>query len=149
MWNLVPLPGVKPGPPALGAQSLSHWTSRKVLGHLPLSQSFLSSNLGMVHPEVFSISPSACPIASKINSLKNFLTIYLLLLSSHNVHHQKSVKACQDEFYIVYVMKSISKPAEPPSSSGYSHSSPLSHRRLFAVVQIATTVFPTLQSCLP
>ena len=99
MWNLVPLSGVKPGPPALGAQSLSHWTPRKVLGHLPLSQSFLSSNLGMVRPEVFSISPSACPIASKINSLKNFLTIYLLLLPSHNVHHQKSVKACQDESY--------------------------------------------------
>ena len=103
MWNLVPLPGIKPGPPALGAQSLNHWTPRKVLGHLPLSQNFLSSNLGMVHPEVFSISPSACPIASKINSLKNFLTIYLLLLPSCNAHHQKSVKACQDEFYIVYV----------------------------------------------
>ena len=26
MWDLVPWPGIKPGPPALGAQSLSHWT---------------------------------------------------------------------------------------------------------------------------
>ena len=150
MWDLMPLSGIKPRPPALGAQSLSHWTPRKVLGHLPLSQSFLSSNLGMVSPEVFSFSPSACPRASKINSLKNFLTIYLLLLPSHNAHHQKSVKACQDEFYIVYLMKSISKPTEPHSSSGYSHSSPLSHGRLFfAVVQIASTVFPRLQGCLP
>ena len=24
IWNLVPLPGIKPGPPALGVQSLSH-----------------------------------------------------------------------------------------------------------------------------
>ena len=26
-WDLVPRPRVKPGPPALGAQSLSHWTT--------------------------------------------------------------------------------------------------------------------------
>ena len=28
MWNLVPSPGKEPQPPALGAQSLSHWTTR-------------------------------------------------------------------------------------------------------------------------
>ena len=31
MWGLVPWPGIEPEPPALGAQSLSHWTSRKSL----------------------------------------------------------------------------------------------------------------------
>ena len=30
MWDLVLWPGINPGPPALGAQSLSHWTTRKV-----------------------------------------------------------------------------------------------------------------------
>ena len=30
MWDLVPRPGIKPGPPALGARSLSHWTTREV-----------------------------------------------------------------------------------------------------------------------
>ena len=30
MWNLVPRPGIKLRPPALGAWSLSHWTARKV-----------------------------------------------------------------------------------------------------------------------
>ena len=30
MWNLFPLPGIEPGPPALGAWSLSHGTSREV-----------------------------------------------------------------------------------------------------------------------
>ena len=30
MWDLVPQPGIKPGPPALGAESLSHWTTREV-----------------------------------------------------------------------------------------------------------------------
>ena len=29
MWDLVPWPGIEPGPPALGAQSLSHWTTRE------------------------------------------------------------------------------------------------------------------------
>ena len=30
MWGLMPLTGMEPGSPALGAQSHSHWTSRKV-----------------------------------------------------------------------------------------------------------------------
>ena len=30
MWDLVPRPGIEPRPPALGARSLSHWTTREV-----------------------------------------------------------------------------------------------------------------------
>ena len=30
MWDLVPWPGIKPRPPALGAQTLSHWSTRDV-----------------------------------------------------------------------------------------------------------------------
>ena len=30
MWDLVPWPGIEPGTPALGAQSLNHWASREV-----------------------------------------------------------------------------------------------------------------------
>ena len=30
MWDLVPWSGMEPGPPVLGAQSLSHWTTREV-----------------------------------------------------------------------------------------------------------------------
>ena len=30
MWDSVPWPGIKPRPPALGAQSPSHWTTREV-----------------------------------------------------------------------------------------------------------------------
>ena len=30
MWDLVPWPGIGPGPPALRAQNLSHWTTREV-----------------------------------------------------------------------------------------------------------------------
>ena len=31
MWDLVPWPGIKPGPPASGAPSLSHWTTKEIL----------------------------------------------------------------------------------------------------------------------
>ena len=37
MWDLVPWAGTDPGPPALGAQSLSHWTPREVLSPCTLS----------------------------------------------------------------------------------------------------------------
>ena len=30
LWCVVPLPGIEPGPSALGVQSLSHWTTRDV-----------------------------------------------------------------------------------------------------------------------
>ena len=30
MWDLVPWPGIEPGPLALGIQSLSRWTTRQV-----------------------------------------------------------------------------------------------------------------------
>ena len=33
MRDLVPWPGIEPGPPALGAQSLTHWTTREVPIH--------------------------------------------------------------------------------------------------------------------
>ena len=30
MWDLVPQPGIKPGPSALETQSFSHWTTKEV-----------------------------------------------------------------------------------------------------------------------
>ena len=41
MWDLVPWPGIKPGPPALGAWNHSHWTTREG----PFSFFFLIPNL--------------------------------------------------------------------------------------------------------
>ena len=32
MWDLVSWPGIEPGPPALGARTLTHWTTREVPG---------------------------------------------------------------------------------------------------------------------
>ena len=36
MWDLVPWMGIEPRPPALGAQRLSHWTTREVLNCIVL-----------------------------------------------------------------------------------------------------------------
>ena len=35
MWDLAPWPGIKPGPPALGAQGPSHWTIKEAPYPLP------------------------------------------------------------------------------------------------------------------
>ena len=32
VWDLVPRLGMEPGPPAMGAQSLSHWTTTEIPG---------------------------------------------------------------------------------------------------------------------
>ena len=49
MWDLVPWPGVEPGPSALGVRCLRHWTTGEVLrlksesaGHLVVSNSFVT-----------------------------------------------------------------------------------------------------------
>ena len=43
IWDLVPWPGIEPGPSALEAQSLSHWTTREVSqGILKGADSFFS-----------------------------------------------------------------------------------------------------------
>ena len=47
MWDLVPWPGIEPGTPALGAGTLSHWTTREVpYGALSLSLPEMSQSLG-------------------------------------------------------------------------------------------------------
>ena len=43
MWDLVPWSGSEPGPPALGAQSLSNWTTREVPKYFKRNSFFLNS----------------------------------------------------------------------------------------------------------
>ena len=43
VWDLVTLPGIEPGPPALGARSLRPWTTREVPGGLLFEQATLIS----------------------------------------------------------------------------------------------------------
>ena len=43
MWDLVLQPRIDPGPPALGVQSLSHWTNRQVPPSLLLNEEGIKS----------------------------------------------------------------------------------------------------------
>ena len=51
MWALAPWPGIKPRPPALGARSVSHWTTREV--PVPL---FLKPKIQLIYIINFKIS---------------------------------------------------------------------------------------------
>ena len=42
MQDIVPRPGIKPQPPALGVRSLTHWPTREVLTNLFLMRSCIS-----------------------------------------------------------------------------------------------------------
>ena len=44
MWDLVHWPSVEPGPPALEAQSLSHWTTREVPSFISYESSYTFKN---------------------------------------------------------------------------------------------------------
>ena len=48
MWDLAPRPWVQSEPPALGAQSLSHWTTREVPQSSPFIGFLSLSDLGTV-----------------------------------------------------------------------------------------------------
>ena len=48
MWDLVPWPGIELGPPPSGAQSLSHWLTRKVL-FLDFFPKYFPSAVGWLH----------------------------------------------------------------------------------------------------
>ena len=55
MWDPVPLPGMEPGPPALGARSPSHRTPREVLRTLFIHMSHFSilhRSSSVLHPNI-------------------------------------------------------------------------------------------------
>ena len=59
MWDLVPWPGIEPGPPALGVQSLSHWTTREVPHQLFLFPKKCCIGTQHPHPYVSILSVGA------------------------------------------------------------------------------------------
>ena len=68
MWDLVPWPRVEPGPPALGVQSLSHWTTGEIpwwhLMSRMLPWALCGGGLGLIdgylRTWLFRESPPAC-----------------------------------------------------------------------------------------
>ena len=54
MWDLVPQPGIEPRPPALGVQSLSHWTTTEVSEfYFQTNENHYYSLLGLVLTVIF------------------------------------------------------------------------------------------------
>ena len=49
MQDLVPWPGIEPGPPAMGVRSLNHWTTRKSPDHLLM---WLQNTLNKLHEKI-------------------------------------------------------------------------------------------------
>ena len=72
MWDLVPWPGIEPGSPALGAQSLSHWTTREV----PMNQfdyfprEFISKTIFTFYCHTRVLLGAKAPTSISINMLQ-------------------------------------------------------------------------------
>ena len=72
MWDLVPWPGIEPGSPALGAQSLSHWTTREV----PMNQfdyfprDFISKTIFTFYCHTRVLLGAKAPTSISINMLQ-------------------------------------------------------------------------------
>ena len=90
MWNLVPHPGIEPRPPALGAQSLSHWTTKEVPIALSLALSLsyqITHSIWYKKHHFLLIFISPCVTTISVRSASNhsnglFFESFLLLLLS-------------------------------------------------------------------
>ena len=61
MWDLLPWPEIEPGPPALAAQSLNHWTTRQVLAAAVAAAKSLQSCTSLCDPTDSSPAGSSVP----------------------------------------------------------------------------------------
>ena len=82
MWDLAPWQGIEPGPPALGGQSLSHWTTGKSWVFFQFSSVQSLSHVQLIAtpwPGAHQASPS---ITNSRNLLK-LMSIESVMPSSH------------------------------------------------------------------
>ena len=85
MWDLVPWPGMEPGPLALGMQDLGHWTTREA----PV-ETFKGESSVLLFVCVSSPHPSPTR-ASKVSSpVKSRFALWILPVVSQR-HHFKAV----------------------------------------------------------
>ena len=80
--DLIPLPGIKPGPPALEEQSLSHWTTREV--------SALAYCMLLVCPLISNISKGSSGSRRQLGRSRTYL-----LPKTQNLHlHMQQLPIC-------------------------------------------------------
>ena len=91
MWDLVPWPGIEPRPSALGVQSFSHWTARKIPIYL-----FLKLNLRNAGLEE---TQAGIKIAGRnINHLRYAADTTLMAESEELKSHLMKVKEESEKF---------------------------------------------------
>ena len=83
MWDLVPWPGIKPRPPALGAQSVNHWTIREVPSSVANVVQLLSCIQLFVTPWTAAWQASLSFTISR--SLLKLMSIEVMMPSNHLV----------------------------------------------------------------
>ena len=97
MWDLVPWSGIEPGPPALVAQNLSYWTTRKV--PWPLFQNITDWDLGLVESwrrEMWASAPMLLRWPSHLASLNpSSLTGWMTRTELQTTWRIKCDKACE------------------------------------------------------
>ena len=107
MWDLVPWSGIEPGPPALVAQNLSYWTTRKV--PWPLFQNITDWDLGLVESwrrEMWVSAPMLLHWPSHLASLNpRSLTGWMTRIELQTTWRITCDKACEtlEEAYDTYL----------------------------------------------
>ena len=102
MWDLVAWPGIKPGPLTLGAQSLGHWKTRKLLvTHDSIIARFIEyrfdSNAWRNYKTKFYLHV----FCSLTHGALLFLQVFMLLLSAHfSLSHRDYLKNSSLIFYV-------------------------------------------------
>ena len=71
LWDLVPQPGIEPGPSAVRTQSRNHWTSREVPIHVSLYHLYLLISSSHCHKRVrkapsFTLHMTTCRAGRKL-----------------------------------------------------------------------------------
>ena len=95
MWDLVPWPGIKTGPPALGVRHLNHWTTREVPTDIQCLYQFPMAAITNCH---------------KLGGLKQQKYFFSLFWKSENQCHWAKIRVSAG-FHLTFTSPtSISKP---------------------------------------
>ena len=113
---LVPQPGIKPVPPALGSPSLNHQSAREVCGNLPVSHTTRELNVWTeTLTWIFNLFTYFIWLWCKIHSLNRFLSVHCSCW--RNAVHQASRKnsSCTTETLCLLTSNFPFVPSPPPS----------------------------------
>ena len=88
MWDLVPWPGIEPGPPAVGAWSLNHWTTREVPSYTFYQHYNTSLQSYYFHPSLMVTEFTDMTISLNLNVISLFRLVQIYPRGSN--HRRRS-----------------------------------------------------------